>query len=704
MVKSTVKLNYYGVSVVGLDNYSISGDVLANIRRAFMKTGIPQKSSFSQQVGNDVYIYEFSLKKDAAFKWSVYKNRHLYQTVKFYTNDDYYINTLSPSGKVLKSEFFDLNHNWVKTVFYDEDDPDVDTCTIIPYVENGEPVLFKFAKGQTKPLVLYKCNMPKSKESILQLSQQMPEYDAAALSDTGVVFFSDGEKKRVFDAILYSIESRLAKNSKPKTYISQEDAENGFSLRKEDFNLNKNLNRTFDITQSGYFGEESPADAGASAEIQLGSQSDTQSEVRQNTETTIPENDRQVTDAQIADLIKVVQNFNDSTVNAAAGIEQPGGTDDLVQYILNSTEGLDHEVQDLINSNNSEQTASIDENALIEKILATGIDSITDETVFDNAKADVDTYLKEDAAQGEADGISQKLEEDIFSLTLKTEVLKQAFTTGVPAVKEDILSETDMGVPTVPVVETITEEPEEDIGVIFDKNVEETTAFDKKVSVNDKKFQFVNLTKTSSGKEEEELKTTEEQEESETIKETKPVSVPAVSKEPIPDKTTFVSKEVPALQIENAGEAYYYYGDVDDASRRTGRGRTVMENGMTAYEGGYHEGKRDGFGSFYYKNGNLCYTGNWKDNKKDGAGLCRRDSDGVMQLGKWQDDKAVGLFTRINASGDITYIGKFKEGKRDGVGITFDENDNPIISVWKEDRQEQVLYSVQNPLPDDNKI
>ena len=44
---------------------------------------------------------------------------------------------------------------------------------------------------------------------------------------------------------------------------------------------------------------------------------------------------------------------------------------------------------------------------------------------------------------------------------------------------------------------------------------------------------------------------------------------------------------------------------------RDGRGRTAMENGITAYEGNYKDDKRSGFGAYYFKSGNLCYVGAW---------------------------------------------------------------------------------------------
>ncbi|MDR0914896.1 MAG: hypothetical protein LBM65_07055 [Oscillospiraceae bacterium] len=150
----------------------------------------------------------------------------------------------------------------------------------------------------------------------------------------------------------------------------------------------------------------------------------------------------------------------------------------------------------------------------------------------------------------------------------------------------------------------------------------------------------------------------------------------------------------PDSVIASGNQKYYYYGSLNNANQRHGYGKTLMQGSKTAYDGSYKNDKRDGFGVFYYKNGEFCYAGDWKQNQKDGVGLCRRDSNGDLQLGKWQQDKPFGITTRVSKEGEIVYIGQYQDGKRDGVGITFDEKGNPVVSVWKDDDQQQVLYSI----------
>ncbi|MFU0831372.1 MAG: MORN repeat protein [Oscillospiraceae bacterium] len=128
----------------------------------------------------------------------------------------------------------------------------------------------------------------------------------------------------------------------------------------------------------------------------------------------------------------------------------------------------------------------------------------------------------------------------------------------------------------------------------------------------------------------------------------------------IPAKRIVVSEE----------ESYLYFGELIDGLRQ-GQGRTQMENGHTAYEGGYRDDKRDGFGVYYYKSGKLCYAGNWKQNLRNGMGIAFGSTDGSVFIGKWKDGIPTGRGSAFDMDGNLLYTGEWKNGKRHGYGTEY---------------------------------
>lgn len=137
--------------------------------------------------------------------------------------------------------------------------------------------------------------------------------------------------------------------------------------------------------------------------------------------------------------------------------------------------------------------------------------------------------------------------------------------------------------------------------------------------------------------------------------------------------------------IERKGESYKYYGELDENKKRTGYGRTVTDEGITAYEGGYFDDMRNGFGAFYFKNGKINYVGNWYNNRRNGFGVGFRGSDGSSHIGKWNNNSPEGLSARFDKNGNFIFLGNFIDGKKQGKGITVDDDGSFVVSVFKDD-------------------
>lgn len=133
-------------------------------------------------------------------------------------------------------------------------------------------------------------------------------------------------------------------------------------------------------------------------------------------------------------------------------------------------------------------------------------------------------------------------------------------------------------------------------------------------------------------------------------------------------------------------ESYLYFGKVIDGLRQ-GRGRTQMQSGFTAYEGGYMDDRRSGFGVYYYKSGKLCYAGNWKGNKREGLGVAFRSADNSIFIGKWKDNIPTGQGTAFDADGSLIYSGEWKNGKRHGYGTEYKDGKVIYAGEFREDRR-----------------
>lgn len=147
--------------------------------------------------------------------------------------------------------------------------------------------------------------------------------------------------------------------------------------------------------------------------------------------------------------------------------------------------------------------------------------------------------------------------------------------------------------------------------------------------------------------------------------------------------------ETPAQSVKqiiiSAEESYAYFGELLNGLRE-GQGRTEMQSGHTAYEGGYRADQRDGFGTYYYKSGKICYVGDWKQNLRHGQGISFSSRDGSVFVGKWKDNVPTGSGTAFDAEGNLIYTGEWKDGKRDGYGTEYRGGAVRYAGEWKEDR------------------
>ena len=146
----------------------------------------------------------------------------------------------------------------------------------------------------------------------------------------------------------------------------------------------------------------------------------------------------------------------------------------------------------------------------------------------------------------------------------------------------------------------------------------------------------------------------------------------------------YVSDNTPDASIESNGVEYYYYGQLDENHGRFGRGKTLMADGKTAYEGDYLNDMRHGVGSFYFKDGGLCYWGEWEKNNRNGFGIGISSETGVAHIGTWNDNKPVGIGARFDNNGNFMYLDSSCEKINGGIRITGFTEKSVFVEIWDE--------------------
>lgn len=151
----------------------------------------------------------------------------------------------------------------------------------------------------------------------------------------------------------------------------------------------------------------------------------------------------------------------------------------------------------------------------------------------------------------------------------------------------------------------------------------------------------------------------------------------------IADSDTYIHNNVADITLESNGAIYYYFGE-SYSNKRNGRGRTLMSDGKTAYEGQYSNDMRHGVGSFYYRDGGLCYWGDWQENLRNGFGLGISSETGVAHIGHWNQNKPEGVGVRFDKDGNFMYLDSASHRTNGGIRVTGFTDSSMFVEVWDE--------------------
>lgn len=252
-------LFFFGVSYVNYDSTDVTLDIITNIRRRFLVTRKPASNKLYRSAQGESFVYSYNFSFDRPLQWKVSRNRKTVEEIEHLLAGKYCINLYDEQGKDLKKTFFDSKHRWFKTNYYSPVSNENLSCTLVPKEFDEGTSILKYITGEVYPERLFACTIPSCDVVKSRVLDKIPTPSVTALTNLGVVYFMTEVDKENYEHILSDEEALFAKENAPESFVSEEDAATGFNLSVKDFDMSKNLNRTFDISLAQDFDDKDSA-------------------------------------------------------------------------------------------------------------------------------------------------------------------------------------------------------------------------------------------------------------------------------------------------------------------------------------------------------------------------------------------------------------------------------------------------------------
>ena len=602
-------------------------DALAGIRANYFNSGrVPQKDKMEINGGDSVYFgLSYQLASGKPISWKMNRNGRPYQTAKKMKGGAYCVSTYSELGAVIKRQFFNENHEWVKTEFYDG----------------------------TKKAALKATATPKMVEEIFAI-----EYETIGLGDSfqSRLLFPSTVPTDSCSALVYSNLGMIwfDYKFKPEDLQLQEEAvptvqKKGFGLSTTSFLYLSGKPAEIDLKNAPYFSEEENS---AAAE-----------EKSANTE----EKPYSAYD-KIESIILEAQKINKNvlgeekpsvpTTEKATATEKPDSSEATKN---NSNIEINKPELAVEPENNSEN--EIKEPEPVAEPENNSENEIKEPEPVAKPENNSENEIKEPEPVAEPENNSENEIKEAELVAEPENNSENELKEPEPVAEPENNSENEIKEP-----EPVAEPENNSENEIKEP---EPVAEPENNSENEiKEPETAAEPENNSDEEKSEPADHSNQADKTDDPSAEPIIVPA--EEPARD-----------LALETSSGIYSYYGELDENNLRSGRGRTATPDGLTSYDGEYVAGKRHGFGVCYYKEGKINYSGNWNEGVRQGSGVGYRLSDGTMHAGGWKDNAPEGYGARFDKNGNLIDVSMYKNGVRDGKSVFFDEKGNVLISVWK---------------------
>lgn len=136
--KLTDGLIIYSVLVSDYEKLDFKNDALAGVRANYFNSGCKEQKEITEiELHGMDYKMSCLLTKDEPLSWKVTRDNLPYQSVKRATGGVYSVITYNDRGIVFKRQFFDRNHTWLRTEYFNRSIADKLITRIYPRKVSG---------------------------------------------------------------------------------------------------------------------------------------------------------------------------------------------------------------------------------------------------------------------------------------------------------------------------------------------------------------------------------------------------------------------------------------------------------------------------------------------------------------------------------------------------------------------------------------
>lgn len=136
--KLTDGLIIYSVLVSNYEKLDFKNDALAGVRANYFNSGCKEQKEITEiELHGMDYKMSCLLTKNEPFSWKVTRDNLPYQSVKRATGGVYSVITYNDRGIVFKRQFFDRNHTWLRTEYFNRSIADKLITRIYPRKVSG---------------------------------------------------------------------------------------------------------------------------------------------------------------------------------------------------------------------------------------------------------------------------------------------------------------------------------------------------------------------------------------------------------------------------------------------------------------------------------------------------------------------------------------------------------------------------------------
>lgn len=119
--KLTDGLIIYSVLVSNYEKLDFKNDALAGVRANYFNSGNKEQKEITEiEIHGREYKLSYLMQNDEPLSWKVTRDNLSYQSVKRATGGVYSVISYSEKGIVYKRQYFDKNHIWLRTEYYDK--------------------------------------------------------------------------------------------------------------------------------------------------------------------------------------------------------------------------------------------------------------------------------------------------------------------------------------------------------------------------------------------------------------------------------------------------------------------------------------------------------------------------------------------------------------------------------------------------------